>query len=145
VLRQVLKRARLSYRFVDDYVTLRNQKPPVGTALTSDEQQRRRSRLAGPRRARCFLGEEQASFFRQKECEEIGRITARGSVLLAGARGLRVIEFRASQRANDIQERIDRESSVQATPLQQFRVDVDLSAGRSTMRAAAPVGDRARR
>src|SRR3989442_1665680 len=40
VLRQVLKRARLWYRFVDDYVTLRNQKPPVGTALTSDEQQR---------------------------------------------------------------------------------------------------------
>jgi integrase len=40
VLRQVLKRARLWYRFVDDYVTLRNQKPPVGTALTSEEQQR---------------------------------------------------------------------------------------------------------
>jgi integrase len=40
VLRQILKRARLWYRFVDDYVTLRNQKPPVGTALTSDEQQR---------------------------------------------------------------------------------------------------------
>jgi len=40
VLRQVLKRARLWYRFVDDYVTLRNQKPPVGTALTSDEQRR---------------------------------------------------------------------------------------------------------
>ena len=40
VLRQVLKRARLWYRFVDDYVTLRNQKPPVGRALTPDEQQR---------------------------------------------------------------------------------------------------------
>src|SRR5262249_30434568 len=40
VFRQVLKRARLWYRFVDDYATLRNQKPPVGTALTSDEQRR---------------------------------------------------------------------------------------------------------
>jgi hypothetical protein len=37
---QVLKRARLWYRCVDDYVTLRNQQPPVGTALTPDEQQR---------------------------------------------------------------------------------------------------------
>jgi integrase len=40
VLRQVLKRARLWYRFADDYVTLRNRKPPVGLALTADEQQR---------------------------------------------------------------------------------------------------------
>jgi integrase len=38
VLRQVLKRARLWYRFSDDYVTLRNQKPPVGRALTPEDQ-----------------------------------------------------------------------------------------------------------
>jgi integrase len=40
VLRQVLKRARLWYRFSDDYVTLRNQKPPVGRALTPEDQRR---------------------------------------------------------------------------------------------------------
>jgi integrase len=40
VLRQVLKRARLWYRFEDDYRTLRNSKPPVGRALTAEEQQR---------------------------------------------------------------------------------------------------------
>ncbi len=40
VLRQVLKRARLWYRFTDDYVTLRNQKPPVGRALTTEDQVR---------------------------------------------------------------------------------------------------------
>jgi hypothetical protein len=39
-LRQVLKRARLWYRFEDEYTTLRNRKPPVGRALTVDEQQR---------------------------------------------------------------------------------------------------------
>jgi hypothetical protein len=36
----VLERARLWYGFFDDYVTLLNQKPPVGTVLTPDEQQR---------------------------------------------------------------------------------------------------------
>lgn len=40
VLRQVLKRAKLWYRFVDEYTTLRNRKPPVGRALTPEEQQR---------------------------------------------------------------------------------------------------------
>jgi integrase len=40
VLRQVLKRARLWYRFDEEYTTLRNRKPPVGRALTLDEQQR---------------------------------------------------------------------------------------------------------
>ncbi len=40
VLRQVLKRAKLWYRFSDEYTTLRNRKPPVGRALTPDEQQR---------------------------------------------------------------------------------------------------------
>ena len=40
VLRQVLKRARLWYRFDEEYTTLRNRKPPVGRALTADEQQR---------------------------------------------------------------------------------------------------------
>src|SRR5262249_45420953 len=40
VLRQVLKRAKLWYRFEDEYTTLRNRKPPVGQALTGDEQQR---------------------------------------------------------------------------------------------------------
>ncbi|HEY3044453.1 MAG TPA: hypothetical protein VGJ39_10530 [Vicinamibacterales bacterium] len=53
VLRQVLKRARLWYRFVDDYVTLRNQKPPVGTALTSEEQQRLFA-IARPARHGCM-------------------------------------------------------------------------------------------
>src|SRR5262245_8128090 len=40
VLRQVLKRARFWYRFEDEYAPLRNRKPPVGRALTPDEQQR---------------------------------------------------------------------------------------------------------
>ena len=40
VLRQILKRAKLWYRFADEYITLRNRKPPVGRALTPDEQQR---------------------------------------------------------------------------------------------------------
>jgi integrase len=40
VLRQVLKRAKLWYRFADEYTALRNRKPPVGRALTTDEQQR---------------------------------------------------------------------------------------------------------
>lgn len=40
VLRQVLKRAKLWYRFDDEYTTLRNRKPPVGRALTTEEQSR---------------------------------------------------------------------------------------------------------
>jgi len=40
VLRQVLRHARLWYRFVDDYRPLKNTKPPVGQALTEDEQRR---------------------------------------------------------------------------------------------------------
>jgi integrase len=40
VLRQVLKRAKLWYRFDDEYSTLRNRKPPVGRALTPEDQQR---------------------------------------------------------------------------------------------------------
>ena len=40
VLRQILKRAKLWYRFSDEYTTLRNRKPPVGRALTPDEQHR---------------------------------------------------------------------------------------------------------
>ena len=40
VLRQVLKRAKLWYRFADEYKTLRNRKPPVGRALTAAEQER---------------------------------------------------------------------------------------------------------
>ena len=40
VLRQVLKHARLWYRFHEDYRPLKNTKPPVGQALTDDEQQR---------------------------------------------------------------------------------------------------------
>jgi len=39
VLRQILKRAKLWYRFDDEYTTLRNRKPPVGRALTPEEQQ----------------------------------------------------------------------------------------------------------
>jgi integrase len=39
VLRQVLKRAKLWYRFTDEYNALRNRKPPVGRALTPEEQQ----------------------------------------------------------------------------------------------------------
>jgi integrase len=40
VLRQILKRARLWYRFEDEYKPLRNRKPPVGRALTAQHQQR---------------------------------------------------------------------------------------------------------
>ena len=40
VLRQILKRAKLWYRFSDEYTTLRNRKPPVGRALTAEEQER---------------------------------------------------------------------------------------------------------
>ncbi len=40
VLRQVLRHARLWYRFQEDYRALRNTKPPVGQALTDDEQRR---------------------------------------------------------------------------------------------------------
>jgi hypothetical protein len=40
VLRQVLKRAKLWYRFDDKYSTLLNRKPPVGRALTPEDQQR---------------------------------------------------------------------------------------------------------
>ena len=40
VLRQVLKRAKLWYRFADEYRALRNRKPPVGHALTPDEQRK---------------------------------------------------------------------------------------------------------
>ena len=40
VLRQLLRHARLWYRFEDDYSVLKNTKPPVGQALTDEEQQR---------------------------------------------------------------------------------------------------------
>jgi integrase len=40
VIRQVLKRAKLWYRFDDEYTTLRNRKAPVGRALTPEEQER---------------------------------------------------------------------------------------------------------
>ncbi len=40
VLRQVLKQARLWYRFKDDYRPLRNMKPPVGQALTDEDQKK---------------------------------------------------------------------------------------------------------
>ena len=40
VLRQVLKHARLWYRFKDDYKPLKNTKPPVGQAFTDKQQQR---------------------------------------------------------------------------------------------------------
>lgn len=39
-LRQVLKHARLWYRFVEDYKPIPNTAPPVGKALTEDEQAR---------------------------------------------------------------------------------------------------------
>lgn len=39
-LRQVLERAKLWYRFDDEYTTLRNRNPPVGRALTAEEQSR---------------------------------------------------------------------------------------------------------
>src|SRR5262249_5222225 len=39
VLRQLLKHAKLWYRF-EDYKPVRNSKPPVGQALTEEEQQR---------------------------------------------------------------------------------------------------------
>ena len=37
VLRQLLKHARLWYRFHDDYKPVRNTKPPAGRALTPEE------------------------------------------------------------------------------------------------------------
>jgi integrase len=40
VLRQLLRHARLWYRFEEDYRALKNTKPPVGQALTDEEQQR---------------------------------------------------------------------------------------------------------
>ena len=40
VLRQVMKHARLWYRFEDDYKTLKRTEPPVGRALTEAEQAR---------------------------------------------------------------------------------------------------------
>ena len=40
VLRQLLRYARLWYRFEDDYQALKNTKPPVGQALTDEEQRR---------------------------------------------------------------------------------------------------------
>ena len=40
VLRQLLKHAKLWYRFQDDYKPIRNTKPPVGRALTEGEQRR---------------------------------------------------------------------------------------------------------
>ena len=39
VLRQVLRYARLWYRFQEDYRALKNTKPPVGQALTDEDQQ----------------------------------------------------------------------------------------------------------
>ena len=53
VLRQILKRAKLWYRFSDEYTTLRNRKPPVGRALTADEQHRLFA-LAPPSRPGCM-------------------------------------------------------------------------------------------
>ena len=40
VLRQLLKHAKLWYRFLEDYRPLKNTKPPVGQALTDDDQTR---------------------------------------------------------------------------------------------------------
>ena len=40
VLRQVLRHAKLWYRFREDYRPLKNTKPPVGQALTDEDQQR---------------------------------------------------------------------------------------------------------
>ena len=40
VLRQVLRHSRLWYRFQEDYRALKNTKPPVGQALTDDDQKR---------------------------------------------------------------------------------------------------------
>ncbi|HUR21239.1 MAG TPA: tyrosine-type recombinase/integrase [Vicinamibacterales bacterium] len=39
VLRQVLRHAKLWYKFEDDYRTLKNTKPPVGQALTDEQQE----------------------------------------------------------------------------------------------------------
>ena len=39
MLRQVLRYARLWYRFQEDYRALKNTKPPVGQALTDEDQQ----------------------------------------------------------------------------------------------------------
>src|SRR5436190_16065313 len=40
VLRQLLKHAKLWYRFAEDYKALKNTKPPAGQALTDDDQAR---------------------------------------------------------------------------------------------------------
>ena len=39
VLRQILRHARLWYRFQEDYRTLKNTKPPAGQAITDEQQQ----------------------------------------------------------------------------------------------------------
>src|SRR5579872_6469179 len=40
VLRQVLRHAKLWYRFEDEYCALKNTKPPVGQALTDEDQEK---------------------------------------------------------------------------------------------------------
>lgn len=40
VLRQLLKHARIWYRFIDEYKPIRNFRPPVGRALTTEETDR---------------------------------------------------------------------------------------------------------
>jgi hypothetical protein len=53
VLRQILRHARLWYRFEEDYRALRNTEPPIGQALTDDEQQR----LFATAQSRRFAGD----------------------------------------------------------------------------------------
>jgi len=40
VLRQLLKHAKLWYRFAEEYKPLKNRKPPTGQAITDDDQAR---------------------------------------------------------------------------------------------------------
>ena len=49
VLRQVLRHARLWYRFEEDYRALRNTKPPVGQALTDESSSAVRGRAVADR------------------------------------------------------------------------------------------------
>ncbi len=70
VLRQLLKHARLWYCFVDDYKPIPNNKPPVGRALTDEEQ----ARLFGvaqskPRWAYAYTAATLAFYCGMRACE----------------------------------------------------------------------------
>ena len=69
VLRQISKRAKLGYRFSDEYTTLRNRKPPVGRALTQEEQER----LFALARTRCGSPKPVASILPASATSRVSR------------------------------------------------------------------------